>query len=469
MVQRLIVSVVTVSYLQPMKLSSSGLFANAMASFLMMLFLYLLSGIFTVVNQQFQVPLQSAMLPGAGAINNALVMLLNFSWFLAYPLSQGISTRWLNRYGYARTALWSMVILVVGLAVYEIAVLLHLYMPSGVTMFHTHVSTGFFIFLLGSFIVGVSTTVFQVVMNLYLTVVDVGSTTPLQRQMIGGTTNAAGMAVAPIVVSSLLFAGVPLHLVSTRDFIVPLIVLVFFMSGVMLLTRKLRLPPVDADSAQQGDAVVDTIGTLVQPASPRPIEADRGRSLWSFPQFRLGVWAIFFYVGVEVAVGANINMYAVNLGEKFAVSATKMAALYWTGLLVGRLCISFFSHIAPRTQLVYSSIGAMMLILLAVLLRNPWILSGVGLFHSVMWPAIFTIAIENLGHFTTRASGVLMIGVLGGGVIPLLQGVVVDLMGGHWQWSWCFVALCELYVLFYARRTERTKNSRDTASRKNIV
>lgn len=409
----------------------------------MMLFLYLLSGVFTVINQQFQVPLQSAMLPATGAINNALVTLLNFSWFLAYPLSQGISTRWLNRYGYARTSLWSMVILVVGLAVYEIAVLLHIYLPSGVTIFRTHVSAGFFIFLLGSFIVGVSTTVFQVVMNLYLTVVDIGSTTPLQRQMIGGTTNAAGMAVAPIVVSSLLFAGVPLHMVTTRDFIVPLIVLVLFMSGVMLLTRKLRLPPVDADSAQHGDVV------------------DAGRSLWSFPQFRLGVWVVFFYVGVEVAVGANINMYAVNLGEKFALSATKMATFYWAGLLVGRLCISFFSRIAPRTQLVYSSIGAMTLILLAVLLRNPWILSGVGLFHSVMWPAIFTIAIENLGHFTTRASGVLMIGVVGGGVIPLLQGVMVDLMGGHWQWSWCFVALCELFVLYYARRTQRTRKATD--------
>ena len=75
-----------------------------MAPFIIMLFLYFIVGLFTVINQQFQVPLKSAMLPHDGNMTNALVTLLNFSWFLAYPFSEGFATRWVARLGYRKTS-----------------------------------------------------------------------------------------------------------------------------------------------------------------------------------------------------------------------------------------------------------------------------------------------------------------------------------------------------------------------------
>lgn len=154
---------------------------NAAVVFAVMLLLYFIIGLFTVLNQQFQIPLKTAMLPHDGNITNALVTLLNFSWFLAYPLSEGFGTRWLEKFGYRRTSVYALSILVAGLCVYELAVLFHIYTPVQIHLFGNAISLGFFIFLVGSFLIGIAATVLQVVLNLYLAVCTVGHTTALQR------------------------------------------------------------------------------------------------------------------------------------------------------------------------------------------------------------------------------------------------------------------------------------------------
>lgn len=104
---------------------------NVFTVFMVMLILYFIVGLFTVINQQFQIPLQTAMLPHDGNITNALVTMLNFSWFLAYPLSEGFGTRWLEKYGYRKTSYLALLILIAGLAIYEAAVLFHIYAHAG--------------------------------------------------------------------------------------------------------------------------------------------------------------------------------------------------------------------------------------------------------------------------------------------------------------------------------------------------
>lgn len=398
--------------------------------FSVMLLLYFIIGLFTVINQQFQIPLQTAMLPHDGNITNALVTLLNFSWFLAYPLSEGPATRWLEKYGYRKTSVWALLILIAGLGVYELAVLFHIYMPTHISIWGNSISVGFFIFLIGSFIIGVAATVLQIVLNLYLAKAPVGNTTALQRQMIGGTSNSIGMAIAPLMISYVIFYGTPLHHIRTQQFIFPLIVLMISMGVVTFLTSRVQMP------------------SLSQKKSGQPIVLEK--SIWSFSHVRLGMWAIFFYVGVEVAVGANINMYAVDLGGRYAGEATHLAAFYWGLLLVGRLLGSFVKDISSQRQLVGACIGALLLLILAIVFSNPWILACIGLFHSIMWPAIFTLAIDKLGKYTSKASGVLMIGVVGGGILPFLQGIFADCLGGHWRWTWVLVIGGELYILYYA-------------------
>lgn len=411
--------------------------ASAMIVFAVMLLLYFIIGLFTVINQQFQIPLQTAMLPHDGNITNALVTLLSFSWFLAYPLSEGFGTRWLEKFGYRLTAVHALLILLAGLGVYELAVLFHIYTPVTVNLFGNAISLGFFIFLIGSFLIGIAATVLQVVLNLYLAVSPVGQTTALQRQMIGGTSNSVGMAIAPLVISYVIFSGIPLHEIRTQQFVWPLIGLLAAMSILTFLTSRVGMPPVFA------------AGTKSQPVLEK--------SVWSFSHLKLGVWGIFFYVGIEVAVGANINMYAVDLGRPYAADATHLAALYWGLLLVGRLLGSFIRHIPSQTQLVVASIGAITLLILAILFSNPWILAGTGFFHSIMWPAIFTLAIDKLGKYTSRASGVLMIGVVGGGILPFLQGVLADVMHGDWRWTWLLVIAGEVYILYYGLRGYRVR------------
>ncbi|MDD6210123.1 MAG: MFS transporter [Bacteroidales bacterium] len=412
---------------------------NAIVPFIVMLFLYFIIGVFTVINQQFQVPLKSAMLPGDGNITNALVTLLNFSWFLAYPLSEGFASKWLDRYGYRKTSVWALLILITGLAVYESAVLLHVYKPTALSVMGNKISTGFFVFLLGSFIVGISMTVLQVVLNLYLDVCSVGKTTALQRQMIGGTTNSVGMALAPLIVSYIIFAGTPLHLVRSEQFILPFICLMGIVLIVTWVTGKVKMPDISRVATSANEVLE--------------------KSIWSFSHLKLGLWGLFFYVGIEVAVGANINMYAVQLGGKYAPAATAMATLYWTLLLAGRFVSSLFKNISSRSQLTVASLCASVLLVLAMIFSNPWILAGIGLFHSVMWPAIFTLAVDKLGKYTTKASGVLMIGVVGGGIIPFIQGVMADWLHGDWRWTWIPIVFGEIYILYYAVKGSRIKQT----------
>lgn len=122
---------------------------------------------------------------------------------------------------------------------------------------------------------------------------------------------------------------------------------------------------------------------------------------------------------------------------------------YWGGLMVGRLVFSFFNRVSPRILLAATTVIATLLILAAILTGNLWVLVSVGLCHSVMWSCIFTLAVKGLGQYTSKASGVFMMGVFGGAVFPVLQGVLADLWGS-WQWTWVIAIVCELVMLYYA-------------------
>ena len=181
------------------------------------------------------------------------------------------------------------------------------------------------------------------------------------------------------------------------------------------------------------------------------------KSVWSFRHLTLGVCAIFCYVGVEVCIGANINLYAI---ERNCPSPALLATLYWGGMLIGRLVGSSLSKVSPRVQLTVTTISAGVLALLAIIFNNPWLLTAVGLFHSIMWGAIFTLSVAHLGKYTSVASGVFMIGVVGGAILPLLQGVFADLLES-WRWSWFIVILGEVFMLYYALIGSRVRQTAD--------
>ena len=108
------------------------------------------------------------------------------------------------------------------------------------------------------------------------------------------------------------------------------------------------------------------------------------------------------------------------------------------------------NSVSPRVQLSVAAVFAALFTILAITFDNPWFLVIVGFFHSVMWGSIFTLSVNKLGKYTSVASGVFMIGVIGGSLLPLLQGIFADAMEGVWRLTWTIVVVGELYILYYA-------------------
>lgn len=395
--------------------------------FITLVFLFFIVGFLTTANAQFQGPLKAAFLEGVGNLKNTFATLITFSWFLAYPFCGGVGTAWIGRYGYKGTLLRSLFVMIAGLGLFFLSSWFTVRFPAAKLPVGTNVVPwGFFIFLLGSFTAGASATIMQVVINPYLSACYVKGTQPVQRLAVGGSANSIGTTIAPWFVTGIIFGGLAMEEIQVSRLMLPFASLMGVLALVAAVLFRLSMPDMADTRAIAGEKLE--------------------KSIWSFRHLTLGVIAIFFYVGVEVCIGANINLYAIELGY---LNPALMATLYWGGLLIGRLVGSSLSTVSPRIQLMVTTMGAALLTLLAIATNNPWLLAAVGLFHSIMWGAIFTLSVAKLGKYTSAASGVFMIGVVGGAILPLLQGVMADVWGS-WRCSWWMVVAGELFMLYYA-------------------
>lgn len=420
-------------------LSAANSATSYVSAFLTMVFLFFIVGFLTTVNTQFQAPLKETFLSGIGPLQNTFATLITFSWFLAYPVCGSLGSRWINSGGYRST-------LVKGLSMMGGGLLLFLLSAVGASAFPDaliplggfSLPVAFVVFLLGSFVTGGSVTVLQVVINPYLTACHVKGTQPVQRMAIGGSANSIGTALAPYFVSGVIFSGLALEDISIDALVVPFIILTVCIVALASSLRMINLPDLNSTRSQSAD--------------------DLTRSVWSFRHLTLGVVAIFFYVGAEVCIGANITMYAIELSLE---SVALITTLYWVGILIGRLIGSSLSTISPRVQLTVTTVAATILTISSILTDNPWMLASVGLCHSIMWGCIFTLAVKGLGKYTTVASGVFMIGVVGGAILPLIQGIWAD-FNGSWRATWWLVVVSELIMLYYALIGSKIKENEIT-------
>lgn len=419
---------------------------NYAGPFITMVFLFFIVGFLTVVNQQFQGPLKEALLSEAGeGIDDTLAVMITFTWFLSYPLTGGIAARLVNKHGYKPTMIRALLLMIVGLGVFEASVLIETYFNTSISFGSASIPVAYFVFLLGSYVVGAAVTIMQVVINPYLIACNVKNTSDVQRQNIGGSANSIGTTIAPFFVGGLIFGGAAMTDVQLESLIIPFIGLMATIAVITFVITKLTLPNI-AGTTNEGGAKLE-------------------RSIWGFRHLMLGVIGIFVYVGVEVCVGANIFMAAMadESGAWVEVAAT-MASLYWGGMLVGRLIGATLSKIDARIQLTIASVAAALLVLAAMMTSNMWLLVAVGLFHSIMWPAVFSLAIRGLGKYTSAGSGALMVGVLGGGFMPLLQGIMADVTGS-WTATWVIVIIGEVYLLYYALVGSKIRKGDDMVSK----
>lgn len=420
---------------------------NSIAPFLLLVFLYFLVGFLTTVNEQFQGPLKIAFLQDAGPMRNTFTTSISFFFFLGYLLCSRLAATWIGKSGYRTTMLRALGLMVLGLLLYEVSTLMVIHLGEWrLTYSGGSVPWGFMVFLLGSFIMGVSAAVLQVVINPYVSAYDVPGTSAAQRLNITTAVNSFGTTIAPFFVTIVVFSGVSLSSMTSDQLLLPFLILAAVIAIVTVLSGRMKLPDIASTHASEGEKLE--------------------RSIWSFRHLTLGVIAIFFYVGTEVGIGSNINLYAMQMMEEgngpsffgmheLVIGNVDMgipallATLYWGGFLVGRAISSFFKDFNPRKMLVLTTTVSALLIVLCMITQNLWLLSAVGLFHSVMWSCIFTLATRGLGEYTSRASGVFMMGVFGGAVFPILQGVMADAVGS-WRYTWIITVVCELVMVAYA-------------------
>ncbi len=420
---------------------------NYLGAFITMVVLMALIGFITSINQQFQAPLQAAFLANAGSLKNALATLLTFAFFAAYLVMGPTSAKFLEQHGYKKTLLRGIAIVVIALGIFEASALIYEYAPSimgnssfdinNIQMGSISLPISFFIFVAGSFVAGTGLTYLQASVNPYIVVLDVAGTSGASRQNIAGSGNSIMTTIGPLFIAFLVFGGKTGSDVAVSSIIIPMIVLLVFVAALYFIVNKLSLPEIAGAKKEEG-VVLE-------------------KSVWSFSHLTLGVVAIFAYVGVEVAVGGNFTLFANELFGIDSASAASIVAFYWLSMLIGRLCGSFLAKVPAQIQLLISSVSALLLVVASMFMIKVmpesreiamWTLIAVGLFHSIMWGAIFALAIDKLGKYTAKGSGALMMGVFGGALLPFIQGILADQIG--WYWTLCIVVLGEAYLIFYA-------------------
>jgi MFS transporter, FHS family, L-fucose permease len=184
-------------------------------------------------------------------------------------------------------------------------------------------------------------------------------------------------------------------------------------------------------------------------------------SVWRHRNLVMAVIGIFTYVGAEVAIGSFLVNYLhePNIGNLELETAAKYLSFYWGGAMVGRFLGSYvLAKMSPRTVLAANALIAAVLVCLSMATTGSFAMIAIlaiGFFNSIMFPTIFTLGIEGLGPLTGEASGLLNTAIVGGAIIPWVQGYIADSIGIHH--AFILPAICYLYIVFFALKgTPRT-------------
>lgn len=387
--------------------------------------------------------------------SNMLGMMGNFMNFFAY-LFMGIPAgNLLTKIGYKKTAL-------LGIAFGFFGVLVQFLSGFSEGM------TGFVIYLVGAFISGFSVCMLNTVVNPMLNQLGGGGNRGNQLNLIGGTFNSLLGTMTPMLVGALIGTV-------TKDTAMSDVNLVLYMAmGVFLVTFFVLLfVPIENPKQMEGDVKFE-------------------HTPFVFRHFTFGVIAIFVYVGVECGIPGTLNFYISDttdagagvVGLNPTVQAVAVAGFaagtYWFLMLVGRLISSFIaSKVSSRAMMLTTTGTAIILILLAMFL--PKTITGslpvftgssfqvvtlplgaillvlCGLCTSIMWSSIFNLATEGLGKYTEKASGIFMMMVVGGGVLPLIQNAVADATLNY-MLSYIVPLIGVVYMLCYAAFLSKNVN-----------
>ena len=372
-------------------------------------------------------------------LNYTRVMLINSAFFGSYFVFAIPSGKLIELIGYKRT-------MVVGLLVMAVGALL--FVPAAN-------APSFELFLAALIVLAAGVTALQVAANPYVTVLGPARTAS-SRLNLTQAFNSLGTTIAPYVGGLLILAAQPMSSTQMQKLSasallvyrqqeassvkIPYIGIALCLTALALAIAMFNLPKIEATREFRPMGETDAAA----------------RDLWKQRQLVLGTLGIFLYVGAEVAIGSFLINYFTQpeIGNMTVKAAASLVSLYWFSAMVGRFIgAAVLQKLSTRAVLGTVAVVACLLVVTSMI-STGWLAMGtiisVGLFNSVMFPSIFSLGIEGLGPLTGKGSGLLVMAIVGGAIIPVAEGALADRIGIHH--AFILPALCYVYIAFYGYR-----------------
>ncbi len=370
-------------------------------------------------------------------LNYAKASLIQFAFFLAYFLFSIPAARLIDSIGYKRTMVTGVFVMGAGAL---------LFLPAAT-------APSYPLFLCALMILAGGITLLQVAANPYVAVLGPPQTAS-SRLNLAQAFNSLGTTIAPLLGGYLILNAAAVSMDTLRQMSpdalhayrvheASSVKLPYLFIGIALLVlgfliSTFKLPPLPGAVHHKGDTA---------------------HSVWKHRNLVLGIVGIFVYVGAEVAIGSFLINYfsQANIGNISPSDASKYLSSYWFCAMVGRFIGSaILQKVSTGKVLGVAALVACLLVCISMLTSGQlamWSMILIGLFNSVMFPSIFTLGIAELGPLTGDGSGLLIMAIVGGALVPLGVGFLADRIG--LQHSFILPAICYLYIVYYAWKGSR--------------
>ncbi|GLR70408.1 sugar MFS transporter [Agaribacter marinus] len=344
--------------------------------------------------------------------------LVQFCFFIAYFVVSPFAGRLLDDIGYKKGIIVGLLTIAAGCCLFYPAAALEIYA----------------LFLFALFVLASGIAFLQVSANPYVAVLG-PEKTAASRLNLAQATNSVGHTIGPYFGATLILANMSEQGENAATAVqMPYILIAVFAIVIALVFSRLKLPNIGEHLKQ-----VESSGAL---------------TIKSHPHLTFGVVGIFLYVGAEVAVGSYLVNYFMQMDgiEMDNVTAGKMVSYYWLSAMAGRFIgAALTRYISATYVLAFNSVFAIIMIVFSINTTGNtaiWSILLVGLFNSIMFPTIFALAIRGLGEHTGKGSGFLCQAIVGGAIVPMLQGFAADAIS--LKLSFIVPAACYGYILWYA-------------------
>jgi MFS transporter, FHS family, L-fucose permease len=379
-------------------------------------------------------------------LNYTRVMLINSAFFGSYFVFAIPAGKLIEKIGYKKT-------MVVGLLIMAVGALL--FVPAANV-------PSFELFLASLIVLAAGVTALQVAANPYVTVLGPARTAS-SRLNLTQAFNSLGTTIAPYVGGLLILAAAPMSSNQLQQLSAPAL-----LAYRQHEASSVKIPYVFIAVALTALALAIAMFNLPkieQTREFRPMgETDAAaRDLWKQRQLILGTLGIFLYVGAEVSIGSFLINYFTQpeIGNMTVKAAAALVSLYWLGAMIGRFIGSAVLQKLPTRAVLGTVAVIACLLVITSMLSTGWLAMAtiilVGLFNSVMFPNIFSLGIEGLGPLTGKGSGLLVMAIVGGAIIPVAEGALADRIGIHH--AFILPALCYIYIAYYGYKGSVQKTS----------